>query len=104
MNFDLDSATRSHFFSGALGAVVALRYVPGTTCWERAFNVVTGAVTAGYTAPALIEWFHVQTPGFANASAFFIGLMGMSLVSACIDGLKKLPVAEIVTGWISRKG
>lgn len=104
MDFDFDRVARSHFMSGALGSLVALRFAPGTTWKERVFNVAAGSVTAGYAAPALIEWFKVQTPGLANASAFFIGLLGMSFVAACMEGLKTLPVAQILTGWFSRKG
>lgn len=104
MDLDIEKLARSPFAVGALGALVTLRMAPGTTWWERATNVLGGSVCAGYCAPALAEWWRVATPGMHAILAFGVGMFGLSLVGAVMQGIKDTKVAEIITGWVSRKG
>ncbi|OWQ92040.1 hypothetical protein CDN99_06690 [Roseateles aquatilis] len=103
MDLDPDRVLSSPFTVGGFGAVVALKFAPGTSWWERVTNVASGALAAGYLAPALVDWLQLKTPGLANASAFVIGLLGMSLIAALLQGIRDLKLAEILSGWLARR-
>lgn len=103
MDLDPDRILGSPFTVGGLGAVVALKFVPGVSWWERLTNVASGALTAGYGAPALIEWLQFTSPGLANAAAFVIGLLGMSLIAAVLQGIRDLKVAELIAGLFPKR-
>jgi ACR3 family arsenite efflux pump ArsB len=102
--FDPEKLMNSHFVVGALGALVGLKFAPGTTWRERAINVSAGMLCAGYFAPALAEWFHVASPGMQSALAFAVGMFGLSLAAAVAQALRELKLGEIISGWLSRRG
>jgi hypothetical protein len=108
MPLDHDSvggAARSPFTIGALGALVtAVRFTPGASWPERAFNVAAGSLFAGFLTPAVTEWLSMASPAYLSGAAFIFGLLGMSLASAILQGVKDTPIGQIVTGWLSRKG
>lgn len=103
-NFDPDRWLHSHFAAGALGSFVALKFAPGVNWKERTFNVLAGSLCAGFCAPALAEWLHVGSAGFHAFLSFAVGLFGLSLATAILQGIRELKVADIVSGWLSRKG
>lgn len=103
LDIDPESALRSHFTVGAVGSVVALRFAPGTSWQERIFNVASGSACAGYCAPALVEWFHIVSPGLSSAIAFGVGMFGLSVAAAVMQAIRELRLGEIVTGWLRRR-
>lgn len=103
MDIDPDRVLSNPFTVGGFGALVALRFAPGATWWERATNVASGACAAGFLAPALVDWLQLKTPGLANAAAFLLGLLGMSLIAALLEGIRNLKLAEILQGWLARR-
>lgn len=104
MDLDLDRILRSPFVVGAAGALItAVKFTPGASWVERSFNVAAGSVTAGYLAPALMEWLRLTSPSFASGAAFVLGLVGMSLAAALLQAIKDTPLGQIVTGWLSRR-
>lgn len=104
MDFDVERIGRSPFAVGALGAVVALRFAPGLTWFERAFNIGCGSLCAGFCAPALAEWLHVLSAGMHAGMSFVVGTFGLSLAAAVAQGIRDLKLGEVITGWISRRG
>lgn len=104
MDFDFDRLSRSPFAAGALGSLVALKFAPGSTWAERVFNVVAGAATSGYASPAVAEWLNVTSPGVQAGLSFGVGMFGLSLAAAVIDGIRALKVAEILDTWFRRRG
>lgn len=102
-NFDIDGISSSPFTIGALGSLVALRFAPGASWWERFTNVACGALTAGYCAPALTEWLQFKSTAMAYACAFAIGLLGMSLVAAVLEGIKATKLGESFNSWTTRR-
>lgn len=103
MSIDLDSL--APFAVGSAGAVVSLKFVPGPTWAERAFNVLTGCLCAGFLAPAAAEWFHMTSRGLQFGLAFLVGMFGLSVAAAVASGLRDLKLAEMVAGWLpGRKG
>lgn len=104
MDFDPHRIGSSHFVTGALGALVsAIKFAPGATWRERAFNVVAGSMAAGYGTPALVEWLDMRSAGYVNGAAFFVGLLGMSVVAAVLGALREIKLAEIISTWASRR-
>ncbi|MGA0608818.1 hypothetical protein [Caldimonas sp. KR1-144] len=107
MDFDKDTIGRiatSPFAIGALGALVtAVKFTPGASWRERAFNVFSGALCAGFLTPAIVEWLNMKSPAYSSGAAFLFGLVGMSLAAALLQAIKDTPLGQIVTGWISRR-
>lgn len=105
MDFDAERITGSPFVFGAVGALItAVKFTPGASWGERAFNVMAGSAAAGFITPALVEWLSMKSPAYASGAAFLFGLFGMSLAAALLQGIKDTPLGQIFTGWLSRRG
>ena len=102
MDFDPERFARSPWVGGALGAIVALRGAPGATWPARFFNVVCGALIAGYTSPAFAEWAGMHTAAMQSGCAFFFGLFGMNLVAAVTSWIAEAKLADVVP-WLNRR-
>ena len=89
--------------AGIGGALAGLRFAPGITLLERVFNVVSGAACAGWLAPAAVSLFDLTSVSAESALAFLIGMFGMSIAAAVAEAVRSVRLAEIITGWISRK-
>ena len=104
MDIDPTPIARSPFAVGALGALVtAIKFTPGASWRERAFNVFAGSMAAGFLTPALIEWLGMASPAYASGAAFLFGLVGMSLAAALLQGIKDTELGKIISGWLSRR-
>lgn len=103
MNLDPDQILGSPFTVGGFGSLVALKFAPGTSWWERLTNVGTGALLAGYVAPALTEWLHFTSKGAANAAAFILGLLGMSLIAAALQAIRDPKTIDALVSWLPRR-
>jgi len=104
MDIDPDRVIRSPFAAGALGSLVALRFAPGASWAERAFNVVTGSLCAGFLGPAVADWLHVTSPNMTAGMNFGVGMFGLSLAAAITQGIKDTKFAEILGGWLRKGG
>lgn len=103
MDIDPDRLLRSPWMAGAIGALVGLKFAPGITWFERTFNVLSGSLCAGYASPALAEWLHVGGDGMRGGLSFVIGLFGLSLAAAVVQGMRDAKLGDAVTSWL-RKG
>ena len=103
MNLDADSIFKSPFFVGALGSLVALKFVPGVTWPERITTATSGALCAGYLTPGLMEWLQVTSNGLTNAAAFVLGMLSMSLAAAVLEGLRATKFGDIISSWLTRR-
>lgn len=103
MDIDIDRVVRNPFAAGAVGSLVALRFAPGQSWFERAGNVVAGSLAAGYAGPALVEWLQIGSAGLASGMSFGVGMFGLSLAAAIVDGIRQVRLGEVITGWISRR-
>lgn len=104
MDFDPEHIAKSPFTIGAAGALVtAAKFTPGASWWERGVNVVAGSLAAGFITPALTEYLRMTSSAYIGGAAFFVGLLGMSLVAAFFQAVRDVPWAEIVASWISRR-
>lgn len=101
MEVNPETVAKSPFFIGLLGSFVALRGAPGATWKDRAFNLASGTLLAGYLSPALIEYFNLATPGMQSATAFVVGLFGLNLTAAIVEYIKGGHLSSFLPG---RKG
>jgi hypothetical protein len=104
LDSDIDHWLHTPLVAGILGSMVGLRWVPGLSWLERLGNVVAGSATAVYAAPVAAEWMQVSSAGMLAGLAFGVGIFGLSLAAAVLQGVRELHVADIVTSWLGRKG
>lgn len=97
----LDRASRSHWLSGLAGSLVALRGAPGATWRQRAFNVFSGLMFAGFGAPAVVETFGLNSASMASAVGFGCGLFGMNLVAAVTGWIAEAKLSDVLP-WLRR--
>lgn len=102
MDLDPERLVRSPFVIGALGSLVALRGAPGESWPIRIFNVVCGALLAGYVSPALAEFFSLGTPAMQGAMSFATGLFGMNFVATGVTWIKQLQLSDVLP-WARRR-
>jgi hypothetical protein len=104
MDLDPESIAKSPFTIGALGALVtAVKFTPGSNWPERIFNIVAGAMAAGFLTPMLTEYLRMTSPAYMGGAAFVCGLLSMSLAAALLQALRDLRLADIVSGWLTRR-
>lgn len=97
MQPDLSSEIiKSPWVAGAMGAIVALRGVPGLTWAERAFNVFAGLLIAGYVSPAAASYLGLAEPTMQSAAAFLFGLFGLNLMAAVVEAIRTADLGRIL--------
>jgi hypothetical protein len=98
MNFDVDPATvtKSPFFIGLLGGIVALRGVPGAGWKSRAFNLFCAMLISGYTSPAVAAFFGAETEANRNVAAFVVGLFGLNITAAIVVWISEAKLSDIL--------
>lgn len=105
VDIDLDKLGRSQFMAGAVGALItALRFTPGASWWERLLNTGSGLAMAIYLTPMVAEWWNITSQKYISGVAFAIGMLGVTILAAGLKAIKELPAAQIISGWISKKG
>lgn len=67
------------------------------TPWKIGASLVTGGMLAGNSATAMTTYWGLDL-GFANAMAFFIGLIGIGLVMKVLNGEIKIPLPSFLKG------
>jgi hypothetical protein len=102
MDINAETITKSPFFIGALGALVGLRGVPGSTWGERAINAVSGALLSGFTSPFIAGYFGLVGDGALSFAAFVVGLFGLNFVAALQTWIKGADLADYLP-W-AKKG
>ncbi len=103
IDFNPDAWVKHPLLAAVLGALVGLRFAPGISWAERAANVFCGLLLAAFIAPALVEWLRINSAGMQAGLSFVVGLFGLSLAAAILQGIRETRWAEIITGWISRR-
>jgi hypothetical protein len=103
MDVNLDKILTSPFTAGLVGALVGLRFAPGISWGERVTNVAAGAACSAFMAPAASEVFLLTSESMMGFLSFAIGMFGMSVAAAIMEGLREIKVAELINGWFQRK-
>lgn len=94
--------------AAALGAIVGLRAIPGTSYTEKAINVALSFAIASYGGPVLIEYMQVTSVKLAAGMIFAVGATGLVVFNGLIEAVKRTDLfgklAEAVASWFPRKG
>ena len=69
--------------AGLAGGVVSLSYIKPLTKWQAFLAVFTGAVSAAYITPLIVNYFNLSSTG-EHGAAFLIGLVAMNLIPGII--------------------
>lgn len=102
-DIDIQAALTHPAVAGVAGSIVGLKVAPGLTWGDRLTNVACGALLAGYVAPAVADLFAMSSDSGRMLLGFGLGLCGITLADVGLRALRELKVAEIITGWISRR-
>lgn len=86
--------------AGLMGAVVGLKFAPGATWKERAFNMFCGVALAWNLAVPIVEYFDLPVEKFSGAIGFMLGLAGMHIISAAMERVSTDGLKGLVT-WIT---
>ena len=87
---------KSPWVAGAMGAIVALRGVPGLSWAERLFNVFSGLLIAGYVSPAAAGYLGLEEPTMQSAAAFLCGLFGLNLMAAIVEAIRTADLGRML--------
>jgi hypothetical protein len=101
-DIDIQRVVAHPLTAGIVGAVLGLKWAPGNSLTERLINVCSGAAVAGYVGPAFGGWLRLGASA-QSALGFALGLLGLSMAGAIVDGIRQLKLADIISGWISRR-
>lgn len=89
--------------SGVAGALVSMRFLPGT--WPERLTMGAGGATLSYFATApLAGW--LSTPRAEGLVGFLVGLFGMALMSKIFEVIELLDAKQIAADvwlWARRK-
>lgn len=105
MLFDLDPdrfAFLKPFALGAAGGLVSLRLVPGLSYKEKAFNLLCGALTAGFLTDATTELLQLQSKAMWGATAFLLGVFGMNVLATANAWLRELKLSDVLP-WFRKE-
>ncbi len=86
-------------FPGLVGAIIALRWVPGTPM-QRLAAVVGGAAAGYYGSPLLQRWAGIDH----GLAGFLIGLFGMAMASRMFEALTVINLPKIIERILAKFG
>jgi hypothetical protein len=89
--------------AGLLGAVVALRWIPGATLLTKAWNVGSGFTFAVFMGPWACDFFGIDGLRANVGVGWLFGMFGVAVCDKVAESVKALQLAAIVTGWLSKK-
>lgn len=103
VNFNPEAAIKNPFLAGLVGAFIGLRWVPGLTWGARALNLASGCALAGFFAPAIGEWYGLQSDSLRAALACAVGVFGLNVIAAIQDAIKTADIKAWLP-WNRTKG
>ena len=106
LEFDPDKAASiiSHpLVASPLGALVSLKFVPGTTILDKLINFASGASISWFGAPFLADWFSLSKPSSIGFLSFMSGMVGLIVVSMCIETFRNIKWVDIAQAFLQRK-
>lgn len=103
MDIKPDHLINNPFVPAAVGALVGLKAMPGTSLWEKVTNLALGFGFAVFVGPATADWLDVTSPRVHAGIVFACGAAGLVAFSAVMEGIKSTQFGQIITGWLSRR-
>ena len=75
----------THLFGGVAGGLVRALLHPNKSIISTASTGLVGALCAMYATPLCTYWMAIVDPSAANAVAFGVGLVGMSMAEGVVS-------------------
>jgi uncharacterized membrane protein YedE/YeeE len=104
MKDNLNEILTHPVLAAAVGALVGLRALPGSSLPEKLLNVGAGFAIAAWGGSAIVEHLSVTSPKIAAGMVFFVGAAGLVVFNALIEAIKRTDLAAWLSGWLPRKG
>ena len=86
--------------ASAVGAIVGLKAIPGSSLAERIGNVVASFALAVYGGTALVEQMGVSSLKIGAAIVFLVGAAGMVVFNAVVEALKQTDFKGWIANWL----
>lgn len=91
--------------AAAVGALLGLRALPGSSIPEKIVNVAAGFAIAAWGGAAVVEYLGVTSPKIAAGMVFIVGAAGLVVFNSVIEAIKRTDLAAWVMSWLpQRKG
>ncbi len=97
---DIDPAHITKNAPGAIGALIALRFIKGPTWWHSAIAFVGGCACSIYGTDYAVE----RTGADAGLAGFVLGLFGMAVVAKCHEAIEQFKPAELLGNVLKKWG
>lgn len=108
MNLDKPDPFLVPFLTGAAGAIVSLRWMPGASWAERGFNVFCGLITAGLCTPYIVHRFEIEAEAAQYVIGFGVGMFGLAVLNAVREGMEQADlrglIARLIRGRLGGQG
>lgn len=104
MKLELSEILTHPVVAAAVGAVVGLRALPGTSIVEKLANVGAGFAIAAWGGAAAVDYMAIASPKLASGMIFVIGAVGLVVFNAVIEAIKRTDLGAWVSSWLPRRG
>lgn len=103
MKAELQEIMTHPVIAAAVGALMGLHALPGSSLAQKCGNVAAGFAIAAWGGPALVEYMAVESPKLQSGVIFILGATGLVVFNAVIEAIKHLDVVAWLTGWLPRR-
>lgn len=103
MDIKPDALFTNPVLAAALGSVLALKAIPGTSTGEKLLNVVLSFVLGIYGGPALAEIAGVTSQRLEAAIIVLSAGAGLVAFAALLEAIKETRFADFLPKWLGRK-
>jgi hypothetical protein len=103
MKFELSEVLTHPVVAAAVGAVVGLRALPGTSMLEKAANVGAGFAIAAWGGAAAVDYMQIASPKLASGMIFVIGAVGLVIFNALVEAIKNTDLGAWLGSWLPRR-
>jgi hypothetical protein len=82
---------------GAMGAVVALKFLGEGLCWwQKLSNFLAGLSCAVYVAPVVVDWLDIINVRFVAGIEFLVGLFGLAIAREIFSEINDADILDAI--------
>ena len=99
----LSEYVQSPAVAGAVGSLISLRWMPGTSWASKFVSLLVGCSVAIFLAPYLVEVVGVTSKSGAAAFAFLSGFLGLMAMGKGWDWISTTTFGELVSSIFTKR-
>lgn len=99
MKFEWSDLLTHPTVAAAVGAIVGLKALPGSSYVEKAGNVGAGFALAAFGGPAMVESMGIVSAKVGAGVVFVIGAAGLVVFNAAIEAIKRSDAFTRAIDW-----